>query len=337
MNTDECFRTLEKSGWFTGWSAAALESARMTIDENQQFRDQDRFPGTAMISVWGDSECVYDEDSYTQIVNEFSNSSHGFFQPTNILEVWKDLGDGEFEITVSFESNAKSYSRVLDYQGDWLDFAISDLINEAMADGELPLRFLQPEVGFGQEFGFLLVPANLISSLIEQEILPPGEEEDEVDSEVIDMSLLAFLEVSEEYEDPDLFEDDYGKLPEHLDAFIRRDLGKFAAAVAAGADINATSSNGRLTALRIAAHDDYLEGMEWLLAQPNLDINQADQEGDTALSWAIQEGRNDRAKQLIHAGADLHFLNHEGTNLVKFATIHRNTEMAELLKEMGVS
>ncbi len=340
MNTDECFHVLEKTGWFAGWSAAALESARMTIEENQQFRDENCFPGNAMISAWGDSECVYDDDAYTQVVKEFSDSSHGFFQPENITEVWKDLGDDDYEIEVSFECNSKTYSRTLDYKGDWLDLAICDLINLAMADGELPLCFYMPNVGFGQEFGFMLVPESLISALIEQEILRPAEETNDQDFDAsdidFDMTFLEILELADQLEDPTIFEDDFGKLPEHLEILIRGDLGKFIAAVAAGADINATSSTGALTPLRIVTHEDSALGMEWLLAQPQLDINQADPEGDTALSWAIQDGRNDRAMQLINAGADVHFLNKAGKNLVQFATEYGNTEMAGVLKGMGV-
>jgi hypothetical protein len=176
MNTNECFNILGKAGWFDGWPESARESARATIEENKQFRDEERFPGVAMISAWGDSECIYEEDSYTEIVKEFSGSSHGFFQPKNIKEVWTDQGDGDFNIEIFFEFNSKVYTRRLAYSGDWLDDAIFDLINEAMVELTPSMCFLQPDVGFGQEFGFLLIPKSLIETAIKKEILPPLEE-----------------------------------------------------------------------------------------------------------------------------------------------------------------
>lgn len=340
MNTNECFNILDKAGWFDGWPESARESARATIEENKQFRDEDRFPGAAMISAWGDSECIYDDDSYTEIVDEFRNSSHGFFQPTGIKEVWTDQGDGDFKIEISFECHSKVYTRQLAYSDDWLDDAIFDLINEAMAELNPPMCFLQPDVGFGQEFGFLLIPKSLIGAVIEQEILPPSEEsedpEADEDDECPSITLRELYELAVSLDNPEVFEDCCGRVPEHLIDFLRGDLHKFILAVEEGKDINAVSSNGYLTPLFIAVDDNYQEGLEWLLNHPNLEIDKVDPDGDTALSHAIEKGFPETAIRLIRAGADVNHINNAGKNLVEFATEFDNDEMVAFLKGSGV-
>jgi hypothetical protein len=208
MNTDECFKSLEKAGWFNGWSASAIKSAKASIEENEQIRSKVTFPGAALISVWGDSECIYEEDSYTEILNEFKSGSHGFFKPKNIEEVWTDEEDGEFSIEISFEVQGKVYSSPMEYSGDWLDPTIFELINEAMADLDIPMIFVMPDIGFGQDYGFLLMPLNLVASAVENKLLPPLENSDfdEFDEEVGDEDFAFLDEDDEEDEDEDFGE-----------------------------------------------------------------------------------------------------------------------------------
>jgi len=348
MITDQGFELLEKSGLFAEWPEPARLSARATIEENEQFRTPEGFPGAAMISAWGDSECIYDEDSYTVVLNDFAEGSHGFFQPTNIKEVWSDLGDGDWSIEVSFECCAKVYTSRIGYEGDWIDDAIFGLINDAMADCNPELIFHMPDVGFGQEFGFLLIPKSLLGPAIEQGLLPPleeafedeGEEDEEDEEDEGDegdpFPILSLYELAVELDDMEMFEDVWGRLPDHLISFLKRDLDGFTKAVEAGADINATSGNRILAPLRIAVTDEFPEGMEYLLSRHDIDLNQRDHAGDTALSWAIENGSNETAKRLIDAGADIHVINDAGQNLVQFAKVYGNEAMAAFLEAQGV-
>lgn len=340
MDSEICYQILDDLGWFAGWPESARQSARNTIEANHEIRSQLNFSGVAMISVWGDSECVDEEDAYTRILNDFRSYSHGFFQPENIKEVWTDEGEGDFRIEVSFECSGKVYTGQIPYDGDWVNDAIFDLINEAMATCNPPMCFFLPDIGFGQEFGFLLIPTGLIATAIEQEILPPSEEIEDSKMEENDNgdpdSIRSFYELTVELDSPELFAHTWGELPEHLLFFVQRDLDSFIHAVGAGADINATSSNGILTPLRISANDNYMDGLEWLLGQPELKIDQVDQDGDTALSWAINKGFNEIAKRLISAGANIHLINNAGKNLVEFATEHGNEEMVAFLKEQEI-
>ncbi len=362
MNAEECFETLKKSGWFGGWPEAALESAKATIRENKNLSGPENFvqqlaefPAAAMISVWGDAECICEDDSYTKILQDFISGSHGFFQATDIQEVWRETPDGGFTIGISFRCHSKIYARTLEYLNDWLDEAVFDLINEAVADCDTPLCFHMPNIGFGQDFGFLLIPKGLVESAIEQGILPPLEEDwdsyqgsndpvmitecaaaGDVKGKTSSFTILDFYTFAKEAGEPELFEETYGILPEHLVYFLHGDLDRFSMAIDQGADINAVSEGGILTALLIAVCERNWAGLEWLLQHPDLNLDTVDADGDTALGSAIERFYNDVAKRLIQAGANVHVVNHAGKNLVEFATNCGNTEMAELLRGMAV-
>ncbi len=103
-----------------------------------------------------------------------------------------------------------------------------------------------------------------------------------------------------------------------LDAAINGDLPKAEAALKAGANVNAKSSDdyeGEGTALMAASARGHLEIVQWLIAN-NADVNASDKYGHTALRMASEKGHLEIVKWLIANKADVNATSHGSTALM---------------------
>ncbi|GMU52170.1 MAG: hypothetical protein AMXMBFR33_13160 [Candidatus Xenobia bacterium] len=90
------------------------------------------------------------------------------------------------------------------------------------------------------------------------------------------------------------------------------------------------------TALMEAAEEGHLEVVRWLLeqgARPNLH----DDEGETALIEAAEEGRRDVVALLLDWGAFINAHNHRGRTALMEAVTEGHTEVVALLLQRGAA
>ncbi|NMS24930.1 ankyrin repeat domain-containing protein, partial [Vibrio parahaemolyticus] len=103
----------------------------------------------------------------------------------------------------------------------------------------------------------------------------------------------------------------------------------------AGANINVrTTSFYGETVLHRAARDG-CETCVNLLIEKNIDINQADSVGRTALFFALFQEKT--ATKLLEAGADPNISAESGTTPLIVATNHKNVPIIKLLLRHGAS
>lgn len=76
-------------------------------------------------------------------------------------------------------------------------------------------------------------------------------------------------------------------------------------------------------------------GMVKLLLENGADINLQDENGETALMYAIQTGNKETIKLLIDNGADLNIMNKAKVNALFLAEKKKDPEIIELLKNAG--
>lgn len=89
-----------------------------------------------------------------------------------------------------------------------------------------------------------------------------------------------------------------------------------------------------VTPLMTATSENDLEQIE-LLIEEGADINEQDEEGSTALDWAIFSGHYEAAELLLEKGADPNTVDiYEATPLIT-AVFNENAEMVKLLLEHG--
>lgn len=90
-------------------------------------------------------------------------------------------------------------------------------------------------------------------------------------------------------------------------------------------DIN-QNNNGphQMTALHIAAAVNFIGGLDYLIQQPNLDLNQQDSTGLTALHYAARSNHYAAAKALLEAGARLDVADTNGRLALHYTIRHQN-------------
>ncbi|KAG2194700.1 hypothetical protein INT46_001946 [Mucor plumbeus] len=86
-------------------------------------------------------------------------------------------------------------------------------------------------------------------------------------------------------------------------------------------DIDINQSNGphQMTALHIAAAVDFISGIDYLVQQPNLNLNQQDKAGLTALHYTARSNHYNSAKVLLEAGARLDLFDINGKLALHYA------------------
>ena len=109
------------------------------------------------------------------------------------------------------------------------------------------------------------------------------------------------------------------------------DLPAARAALANGADVDATNADG-FTPLIIAAAGDHIEFAE-ALVKADADINASTSKGLTALMLAAFEGHAGMTRFLLSSGADATRQNEAGLTAFALARAKNNTEIMELLAQ----
>lgn len=90
-------------------------------------------------------------------------------------------------------------------------------------------------------------------------------------------------------------------------------------------DIN-QNNNGphQMTALHTAAAVNFIGGIDYLIRQPNLDLDQQDRAGLTALHYAARSNHHESLKALLEAGARLDVTDSNGNLALHYAIRHQN-------------
>jgi hypothetical protein len=78
---------------------------------------------------WGDSECIYHDNAYTELLDQWARISRGAFNPSNITEVW-DEGPA---VSLSFNLEGASHSLQPDFNLDYIDEKIIPKINQLIS------------------------------------------------------------------------------------------------------------------------------------------------------------------------------------------------------------
>lgn len=118
-----------------------------------------------------------------------------------------------------------------------------------------------------------------------------------------------------------------------IDAVRRRDQKSIKALLGSKADVNAAQPDGA-TALSWAAHLDDLETAKSLIAA-GAKVNVADEYGETPLTLACLTGDSDLVKELLAAGADPNAARWDGASALMIAAGAGNLDSVKMLVERG--
>lgn len=114
-------------------------------------------------------------------------------------------------------------------------------------------------------------------------------------------------------------------------ALNRDDGGAVTRLMQRGMDPNTLDPKGR-TGLGFALLNDSLQAAEALLANPRLDVNQLNTNGETALMIAALRGNLDWVKRLVDRGAQI---NHDGWSALHYAASGPNPAVLNFLLQKG--
>ena len=103
--------------------------------------------------------------------------------------------------------------------------------------------------------------------------------------------------------------------------------------IEAGADVNATSNDGR-TALMLAASSGLIDIVKILLDN-KANVNLATEDGWTALTYAVDHGYLDMVKTLIEAGANVNASSDLDETPLSIAKYSNHSVIVQLLKKAG--
>ncbi len=103
--------------------------------------------------------------------------------------------------------------------------------------------------------------------------------------------------------------------------------------LSSGVSVNTTDDDGE-TALMEAADDGDTEAVR-LLIKHGANVNAANEDGCTALMMAADEGHTQAVRVLIQAGADLNARDKEGKTALMMAEHEKHAETARVLTDAG--
>jgi ankyrin repeat protein len=98
------------------------------------------------------------------------------------------------------------------------------------------------------------------------------------------------------------------------------------------ADVNAMQSGSRATALMLAGWRGH-ETCARLLIEHGADVNIQNENGDSAMFWAIQRGHAGLVQLLADNGADFEQKNKNGQTPIEYATAKGQVVIARILQE----
>ncbi|MEP1385556.1 MAG: ankyrin repeat domain-containing protein [Paraglaciecola sp.] len=120
----------------------------------------------------------------------------------------------------------------------------------------------------------------------------------------------------------------------YFDAARKGDVSTLTAYYAAGLNPNVADKKG-YTALILAAYHGETDAVNYLLNEVNANACQEDNSGNTALMGAIFKGNFGAIKALIGADCDIDQTNENGQTAAMFATLFNRTETITALTEAG--
>jgi len=102
-----------------------------------------------------------------------------------------------------------------------------------------------------------------------------------------------------------------------------------------GADKEATSEYGKLTALHVAAHNGHIDVVR-MLGEHGAKLDTAEGQGWTPLIFSCLGGHVAVAEYLLEHGCDVDHVNDDGNTALHYAAVHNHLEVAQLLFRWGV-
>ena len=127
--------------------------------------------------------------------------------------------------------------------------------------------------------------------------------------------------------------DDLGRSPLHL-ACRSGELAVVKMLVKAGVDVRVTDNEGD-TCLTLAAYFGRIETVRYLVGLKDVDVNQKDTDGHTALFLTADKNHPDVAKVLIDAGADIEAKDEEGCSPLLVASKAGALDTMKMLLKAG--
>ena len=122
---------------------------------------------------------------------------------------------------------------------------------------------------------------------------------------------------------------------EICEASDNSDNEKLALLIAAGADVNAYSSEDGYTPLINVCVYENTEGLRMLLAAPGIQVNQPNRHGDTAIIFTAIRGSVEETNLLIAAGADVNFIDSDNKTALDWAAENNHENVVNILRAAG--
>jgi len=128
-------------------------------------------------------------------------------------------------------------------------------------------------------------------------------------------------------------DDDYNSARQRVLRAAADSAASLQTVLAGGVNVNVTDNDGE-TALMEAADNGNLHAVKNLIAA-GANVNARDEDGETALMVAADEGNLAIIKVLIAAGADVNARDNEGETALYKATDERNRAAADAIRAAG--
>ena len=122
----------------------------------------------------------------------------------------------------------------------------------------------------------------------------------------------------------------------YFDAAREGDSAMLSAFYQAGLDVNVADEKG-YTALILAAYHGHTDTVNFLISEANANPCQEDNRGNTALMGAIFKGHVSVAKQLVFADCDIDEENEQGQTALMFASLFDRQEIINTLIDKGAN
>lgn len=161
------WRRLTEIGWLDHVPADELQDLRARI--KKALASDDRQSAYLCLGrVDFDSECIEGNRPYATVLSYFAEASRGSFSPTYVREAAADRkGRGR----LSFTNKGKRYSAPIQYNCDWVDLAILEPINQAVADAGAKERFIElPPIS--QLVFIVFVPPEVYDRAVRARLIP---------------------------------------------------------------------------------------------------------------------------------------------------------------------
>lgn len=126
-----------------------------------------------LVSLWGDRESAEDATAYTDLVESAAHASFGVFSPTHIRD---SIENGTR--VLRFEHDGKTFETRIASAGDFLDETAFDLINQALSERSVPMRFVEPDAQIGQEYAYFIAPVAAMKRAVRRGLLQVDDEND---------------------------------------------------------------------------------------------------------------------------------------------------------------